>query len=323
MKVLKHPTKAAVFLAVTFTLLPFTAHAELNFNQIAFSGETALGTIDEAAFDRFGIPRVNDAGDVAFLATLRTGSRLGIVDDTNNVGFFGPSAGNGSPLGVLLREGWSTPEDADVTFQDLSFPRDFVLNGAGQFAFFTDVTGEGIDATNDFRIYGANVQPGGDPDFLLSRGDVVPGTNGTLGFMSHLSNDEVLINDAGGVVFQASLDGDEVDIDTRSVLLWQTDGPGSSLSILARSGNKVLQTNPATRMGGFSRPQISRTGDVAFTTRLRASNGDDLEDESAIFRTFGGPGSGLELLIREGEPAPGVAGDVLLNRSKAKPEHWF
>jgi hypothetical protein len=100
---------------------------------------------------KFGTPialALNDAGQIAFSAGLAgTG-----IDSTNDFGLW---SGAPDSLALVAREGDHAPGTEDgVVFAKLSDPYDtLILNAAGQTAFFAQLAGSGISATNDFGIW--------------------------------------------------------------------------------------------------------------------------------------------------------------------------
>ena len=71
---------------------------------ICRTGQTAFGATDGALFDNFAVLTMNGKSDLAFKSTL-VGSNGEELPPGNNVAIFGPTAGSGSPLGMLLRSG--------------------------------------------------------------------------------------------------------------------------------------------------------------------------------------------------------------------------
>jgi uncharacterized protein YjbI with pentapeptide repeats len=92
-----------------------------------------------------GLPKLNDAGQVAFLANV-TGEG---VDNTNDWGMWSQTNGN---LEIVARGGNPAPGLPDgVNYDSFFFQGGF--NNAGQSAFFAFVTGEGVDPSNDQGIW--------------------------------------------------------------------------------------------------------------------------------------------------------------------------
>ena len=248
MKMLTRKTPLASWIFAGLSLTPLAANAETTFNQIVLSGDTALGTADQAVYESFAAPELNNAGDVAFRATLRTGIRDGIVDDTNDTGYFGPTAGNGSPIGVVVREGTNVPGENGATFKHFDHFNEFgntrfSLNSAGQMAMVTDVDGLGIQQGNDRWLFGHDTGAADGLDFIT--GDGLP--QGDLGSVEIFFERRVALNDAGAIVFPARLEGDGIDINNDHAILWKPSA-NAPLQTLVREGDKAgLETG--TRFG--------------------------------------------------------------------------
>ena len=106
------------------------------------------GTSGGANFFNFNWPVLNGAGQTAFVADL-TGTG---VDDSNDLGIWSEGGGNG--LSLIARTGDAAPgTSSGVNFSDFGFVSNLVLNGSGQTAFFGDLTGTGVDSSNDGGIW--------------------------------------------------------------------------------------------------------------------------------------------------------------------------
>jgi len=111
--------------------------------------------------------QINGSGDIAFWGTL-TGSGVTTANDET----ISIVPNGGSPV-VVAREGTDGPLGpglgAGVTFRHsgLNGP---VINAAGQMAFTSDITGTGIDSSNDKGIW---YYAGGSPVLVVREGDVV------------------------------------------------------------------------------------------------------------------------------------------------------
>ncbi len=127
---------------------------------IAKIDDPAPGAPEGAVFRGFGFPLVNNAGQVAFGGTLRTG--LGGVNFSSDVGIWRDDT-------LVAREGSHAPgTPTDAVFDSLS---DFTFNNAGQVGFEADLrTGlGGVDDTNDEGIWLDNT-------LVAREGSQAPGT---------------------------------------------------------------------------------------------------------------------------------------------------
>ena len=98
---------------------------------------------------------LNDSGDVVISAFLRTGTG-NEVNNNNDTAIFGPTAGAGSPLGLIVRENTPAPGvDDGATFDNLiSGSRS--LNASGDIAFVAALrtgTGDLVDESNDAGLF--------------------------------------------------------------------------------------------------------------------------------------------------------------------------
>ncbi len=185
------------------------------------SGDQAPGTPSGVNYSSVNSPGLNDAGQIAFNGLL-TGSG---VDSTNDWGIW--SEGSGS-LALVAREGDHAPgTPSGVNYSNLFISP--VLNDAGQTAFYAELTGSGVDATNDRGIWS---EGSGSLALVARRGDHAPGTPSGVNFssLSNLNGLSVL-NDAGQIAFFASLtDG--------SIGIWASDRTGV-LQLIARTGDPL------------------------------------------------------------------------------------
>ncbi len=137
-------------------------------------------------------PLVDDSGLVAFMACLRGDG----VDDTNSIGLW--TKAREAPLTLLARMGDPVPGmDESAVFDTLGFWKPpgqieyppfsatepiFSLNGNGQIAFYAEMSGDGIDASNDGGIWATDAN--GELHLIVREGDqleVAPGDVRTIG----------------------------------------------------------------------------------------------------------------------------------------------
>ena len=154
--------KSRFFITFTAVLLPIAfgprsvSAAEPLILIVATNGTPSPDGIGRIVLPSAGAargPSLNDAGQVAFRATL-TGTGVG---PTNDSGIFRGSAGN---LTLLVRAGQLAPDGTNrfgslVTFADVP-----ALNNAGQVAFATTLTGPGVGTTNDTGLFRAQSATG-------------------------------------------------------------------------------------------------------------------------------------------------------------------
>ncbi|MEM6798844.1 MAG: choice-of-anchor tandem repeat NxxGxxAF-containing protein [Planctomycetota bacterium] len=150
---------------------------------------------------------LNDAGDVAFSGILEigTGAAGQVVTSGNQHAVFGPTAGAGSPLGVVARGGDAALVPGGALFS--SFDEGAVaLNNHGTTAFLarlrTEPGGTSI-GSGDAAIFAVDSAIDAEPRLLFRSGESAPGASdgAEFTFFSLLT-----LNDAGDVAFRAGLD---------------------------------------------------------------------------------------------------------------------
>ncbi len=267
---------------------------------VARSGNQAPGTPEGVHFRSLSTPALNNAGQTAFWGGL-----TGTGDSTNDRGIW--SEGGGSGLALIAREGNAapgTPEGVHFRFSsrsriDLNPP----LNNAGQTAFWGFLTGTGVDGTNDRGIWS---EGGGSGLALVAReGNAAPGTPEGVHFgfssrESHRINPS--LNIAGQTAFWGFLTGPGVD-STNNSGLW-SEGGGSGLALVAREGNQAPGTPEGVHFGfnGMT-PALNNAGQTAFWGFL---TGNEVDGTNNTGIWLEGGGSGLALVARKGNQAPGT-----------------
>jgi hypothetical protein len=130
---------------------------------VARRGSHAPGTASGVNYSSLGHPVLNDAGQVAFWGFL-TGSG---VDSSNNEGIWRGAPGS---LSLVARSGSQAAGTASgVNYSSLGIP---VLNDAGQVAFWSFLTGSGVDVTNNQGIW---IGDGSESLLVARRGELLAG----------------------------------------------------------------------------------------------------------------------------------------------------
>jgi len=261
---------------------------------VARTGSQAPGTDAGVNFSFFSFsPVLNGAGQTAFWGSL-TGP--GVTSENNDNGIW--SEGGGSGLALVARTGSQAPgTDAGVNFSGFSF---LVLNGAGQTAFRGFLTGSGVSNSNTVGIWS---EGGGSGLALVARtGSQAPGMDAGVNFSGF--GDPVL-NGAGQTVFGGGLTGPGVDVSNDGGL-W-SEGGGSGLALIVRTGSQAPGTDAGVNFSGLGDPILNGAGQTAFVGFLTGA-GVDGSNESGIWSEGGG--SGLALVARSGNQAPGTAAGV-------------
>jgi hypothetical protein len=262
-----------------------------------------------------GLPGVYFAGNVDF-STLAEDGTLAFRADLYGAGtsginsralFTGTSA---ATLAMLAR--WNDPAPGlpglalmnPAGSQGIHYPISISPSG-GYSTWSSWLSGPGVGTTNDSALFRSS--PGGH--LLLAReGDPAPGTAGAV-YFGNLQADYqfVKVNRNGTVLFQSELAGGDVIGTTNNAALY-TGTPGA-LSVIVRKGDTVLPGVMSVSGTSFS-AQLDNIGRVLYDLGLSGAGVTAANDNSIWFYA---PGSGSQLLVREGDAAPGTAGAVFVN----------
>ncbi len=245
------------------------------------------------SFTSFNTPVLNSAGQTSFVGSV-TGTGVNFVNDT---GMW--SEGGGSGLDLIAREGNVAPGiGPSVNFSE--FPFAPLLNSEGKTAFFGRFAGTGVTGQNDDGIW---LKGGGSGLALFVReGNAAPGTGTGVNFTGF---ENLLLNDAGQIAFSGFLTGTGVtELNERGI--W-SDGGGAGLALIARSGNAAPGTGAGVKFSIFEKPVLNNAGQMAFFGSLTGT-GVTTFNNRGIWSEGGG--SGLALVARGGNAAPGTDAGV-------------
>lgn len=276
-----------------------------NFQMLAREGDFAPATAGATYSSSFSSPSqqptgLNAAGDVLFRSSLTGGD---VVGSTNNDAWFTGPPGN---LTIAVRKGDPGPTGATVA--SLGFVSQ--LNASSQFV--TDVTytvGTGAPATttsNDKAIW--LYTPGFGIEEILREGSpsTISGAfHGTPTNSWSVGTGACTFNASGELIINSDLQGPGVTpgVDDRGVFLV---GPGPSQTLVIRRGDPAPGVpGAAIDTVNNSSMQLSDSGIVAFQASTQGTSG--TTDDSGIWA--GTPGN-LQLVLREGDVAPGTGGAV-------------
>jgi len=122
------------------------------------------------------------------------------------------------------------------------------------------------------------------------------------------------INDSGEFAFWGSVEGPGVTRDVNDDGLWMVNASGE-FELLVRTGQAVAEELGGGEFNWISTfPSINEAGDVLFASNIRIDGPLSFESAHWAQRHDGG----LELIAREGEPAPGVIGDAKFARFRGE-----
>lgn len=239
-------------------------------------------------------PRLNAAGEVAFVAPLQTGA--------TDSGLW-VAAPNGGPLALLHRAGG--PISGGGSFGGFfSTGARMHLGNLGAMAFLSGTQ----QGTAVFSRTGGT-PPGASRPVAVIYNTVAPGMGGAR----YASVNIPSCNDAADIAFCGAVDISNGDINEA---LWGSIG--GAVQLVAREGSQASGAAPAVfnQFTGVV-PTINATGDISFTAWLRnnpsGEGGVTFENLSGLWttreRAAAGSGS-LRLVARQGQPAPGVPGGL-------------
>ncbi len=286
--------KCAVCVTVTWLTVWFGAdvQATVTYQTVALTSDAAPGTGSGVVYSLFSNPVIDDTGQTAFWGLI-TGTGVG---GTNDTGIWSEASG---ALSLVARTGSAAPGTAaGVVYIFMSTP---VLNGAGQTAFHSSLTGTGVDSTNDRGIWS---ERSGALALVAREGDAVPGTAAGVVYTSFITGSPVF-NDAGQTAFTGYFNGPGVNI-TNNQGIW-SEGSGV-LSLVARKGSAAPGTSAGVVYSFFFiNPVLNGSGQTAFWGKLTGT-GVNVTNNTGIWSQ----GSGvLGLIARSGSTAPGTAAGVV------------
>src|SRR5687768_4154078 len=177
------------------------AGAAVKYDTVALKGQPAPGAPAGVNYLFLGVPSLNNAGHVSYVADL-TGPG---VTGANEAAFFaGPfaapqlvaredDAAPGTPAGVRY-----SLVDADIEPNNT----DLVITDAGDAAFRPRLIGTGVTTANDGALYAG---PFAAPQLIAREGNAVPGMPAGVNY-SFIEND-FAVNDASDVSYFATVSG--------------------------------------------------------------------------------------------------------------------
>lgn len=230
-------------------------------------------------------PSLDRNGRVAFLSVL-----TGVPVSTNSAVM---TAAGGS-LAVVARRG--SPAPGMGTGVNFSGFGDVQLNGEGQVAFSSILTGAGVTSANDSSLWSTS---GSGLGLAAREGAHAPGAAAGQNFSSFI---EPAFNSAGQLAFTATLTGTGIT-PTNDRGVW-AEGLDGSLRLVAREGDALEVSPGATRTisevyfaGGFNTEDGRRVGfndfgEVAFLAKFTdGSSGLFVSDvATALSGDFNGDG---------------------------------
>ncbi len=313
-KVVKNAWSSPVRLAVGFTLtLCVLAPAQAQ-SLVTTNGNFFAWPDTEAP----GLPGVYFGGNVDFVTLAEDGS-LAFRADLYGAGTSGINSralfkgASTATLAMLARWNDPAPGLPGLSLMNATGTKGInsavMISPSSSYALWTSpLSGAGVTATNDTALFEST--PGGH--LLVAReGDPAPGTAGAVYFGDKTSDSAgyqlAKINRNGTVVFYSQLAGGDVVVNQNDYAYF-TGTPGA-ISMFLRQGDMVLPGGViAAGLGAVI--QLDNNGRVLYTLPLAGPGVTTANDDSIWLFT---PGSGNQLLVREGDAAPGTAGATFAN----------
>ncbi len=189
---------------------------------MAREGDAAPGT--GAVYSFLDVPALNGMGQAAFTSFLAGPG----VEGTNDSGVWSGKAGS---LQLVVREGDAAPgTQPGVVYGEFGRTRP-MINGVGQTAFWSSLTGSGVDGSNHTGIWS---EGGGSLALVARQGESAPGTAAGVVFDDFQFVGNPVLNGAGQTAFKVFLTGPGIDF-TNDQGIWATD-PNGELTLIARTG---------------------------------------------------------------------------------------
>ncbi len=249
--------------------------------KVARLGEPVPGLEEGVIFSGFGTdrfrpflpPAFNHQGELAFYGEV-DGPTVGEADQVLFSSLFG------NPLQVIARRGDPAPHAGiNATFGRLNFFSQLVLNSEGHAAFLAELTGEGIDDSNDGVIYAESVT---GLRLVAREGQLAPETEPGTHFLELQGVnliDGLLFNGRGQAAFAAGLGGPEVD-DSSDFGIFAEDLAGN-LRLIARTGEEInVSDDPLA-------PDWRQIDFLSISDRNLAGNGGNEDGRPSAFNDLG------------------------------------
>ena len=300
-----HPSTLLILAGLAGSITAGTASASVltPANVIAARGLQVPGMAPGVTWGALNNPSVAADGRVLF-----SGGLVG-VPAVNNLGIFtGTSAAN---VATLIQSGQAAPggpagATLDLAGSSSGFQAGSAkINADGLISFVSLFTGGGaVPNVDNWGVFTGTAS--GGVTMAVRRGAAAPGTAGAV-INSPFSTGPggLPLNGSGHLYFGASLTGGDVLADSNNSGIF--GGAPGSLSLIARRGAAAPGVSGGT-FGALSNPFLAanRSGQLLFSNTLNATGGVTSANDSVIYMHT--PGSGLTLMVREGDAAPGTAG---------------
>jgi len=287
-----------------------------NIQLIAREGDAAPGTVGATMTATFAYSTQGSAmtrtGRVLFTSALANGD----TTTANNLGLFTGGAGT---LEMVMRKGVDGPGAAgDTLVTNVGAGFFNHMNDSGQIVFdaqLSQTAGNTPAIPGNDRVYYIYT-PGNGYQVLVREGDAAPGTgSATIGLVSGgwslASGSNIFTNDGRVLAHTDLFGGDVIGItNDRALYFFSTSGH----TMVMREGDPAPGTDATFNVVNNSNTTCNSTGTVAFMAVVSGGSSTTANDAGLWVGT---PGN-LQLVAREGDPAPGTVGATLaMNISSA------
>ena len=252
-----------------------------------------------------GSPRLSPNGALFFGATI-SGTGVTTANDTL---LYGGQVGN---VQIIVREGDAAPSGGAQmtgTFGSSASYQGLGMNRNNRYVFKTSLTGGDVSGTtnNDGVVTGTL---GGLPEWVVRKGDLGPGgtvVGSTGGFLQQMNDAGQIVHDVG---LSTTLGSPAATTANDRVLYVYTPGAGNT--VVVREGDAAPGTTGATFNNASNSWSTSvnshgfnGAGQVTMTLELFGGDVTGTTNDRALYL---GSTSGLQLVVREGDAAPGTDG---------------
>ncbi|MEM9753214.1 MAG: choice-of-anchor tandem repeat NxxGxxAF-containing protein [Planctomycetota bacterium] len=302
---------------VTIGLIGCTiAQADLTYETRVLSGVSAINPTSDVNFKGFKFPVINEAGKIAFIASI-TGNE---VNGSNDTGIWSHSAGLDGTVDLLAREGNPAPgtnqgESFDhfpftVAAQTFNYgvPR---LNAMGQTAFRARLSGTNVNSYNETGIWsdaaGSSI---GNHSLIAREGDNAHDVGPDVRYYSIYG---FAFNDAGEAAFAADLFGESINQRNRQGI-WSEGGESiGSPKLVVRTSDAAPGAAPDATFRFVYSPVLNASGETAFRATLTDPSVSYTSHRS-IWTEATDAAHRLRLVAQGDDPAPGSGEDVVFDR---------
>lgn len=285
---------APQFCAIAAVLsLTISASAATNLRIVALTGEQAPGMPNGVVFDELNRPDINAAGETAFASVF---AGPGVMA-TNDATLWSDRGGALSQIARESQQAVGLPNM--VVYKSFTIPH---LNDDGNLAFESILSGPGVTFSDDEAIFSEGTS--GTLGLVVREGAQAAGTPAGV---THSGITYVLFNNEGRVVFSGQLAGTGVDI-TNNAGIWS--GFPGAVSLVVRENNPAPGLPAGVLLASTSSLEPVLGGDdrCAFFFGL-SGVGVNGGNDNVI---YGGSTGSPDVVIREGESAPGLPAGVNL-----------